>query len=80
MRGRVSAVNGVFIGISNELGEFESGFVAHLFHDAQDLAFGPTVAVVSGGLGTILVVVIACWLFPEVRRCRTLDEAEPERL
>jgi hypothetical protein len=79
MRGRVSAVNSVFIGISNELGEFESGLVAHLFHDAQNPAFGPTVSVVSGGLGTVLIVLLACGLFPEVRRCNTLDEtAKPE--
>ena len=50
MRGRVSAVNGVFVSTSNELGGFESGLVAHWF--------GPVVAVVSGGIGTILVVTV----------------------
>jgi MFS family permease len=50
MRGRVSAVNGVFVSTSNELGGFESGLVAHWF--------GPIVAVVSGGIGTIFVVAV----------------------
>ena len=48
MRGRVSALNGLFIGTSNELGAFESGTVAQFF--------GPVVSVVSGGIGTLLVV------------------------
>jgi MFS family permease len=74
MRGRVSAVNGMFIGISNELGEFESGTVSHLFERPGDVAFGPTVSVVSGGLGTILVTFLAAWLFPAMRRHRKLDE------
>ena len=74
MRGRVSAVNGMFISISNELGEFESGMVAHLFDRPQDPVFGPLVSVVSGGVGTILVVLGIAWLFPEVRRCSRLDE------
>jgi MFS family permease len=74
MRGRVSAINGMFIGISNELGEFESGTVAHLFDRADSLSFGPTVSVVSGGLGTILVVLLATGLFPELRRHGRLDE------
>ena len=74
MRGRVSAVNGVFISISNELGEFESGLVAHLFDRPSDPVFGATLSVVSGGLGTILVVLWTAWQFPDVRRCRHLDE------
>ncbi len=74
MRGRVSAVNGMFIGISNELGEFESGTVAHLFNRPHDVAFGPTVSVVSGGLGTVLVVLVVAWLFPQLRRHGRLDE------
>ena len=48
MRGRVSAVNSVFIGASNQLGEFESGVTAAWF--------GPVPAVVVGGIGTLLVV------------------------
>jgi MFS family permease len=65
MRGRVSAVNSIFIGVSNELGSFESGFVAALF--------GPIFAVVSGGIGTILVVLAVARLWPEMGRLKTLD-------
>jgi MFS family permease len=73
MRGRVSAVNSLFISISNELGGFESGFVAWLFARPGDPMFGPTVSVVSGGVGTILVVLLIAWRFPHVRRCGRLD-------
>jgi MFS family permease len=65
MRGRVSAVNSVFIGASNELGSFESGAAAALL--------GPTLAVVSGGIGTILVVLWVMWQWPQVRRLGTLQ-------
>lgn len=75
MRGRVSAVNGMFIGISNELGEFESGTVAHAFERLGDPAFGPTVSVVSGGLGTIVAAGVAIWLFPAMRRHGRLDDS-----
>ena len=64
-RGRVSAVNSLFIGTSNELGGFESGFVAHLV--------GPVFSVVSGGVGTILVVLAVAWIWPEVRKFGRLD-------
>jgi MFS family permease len=69
MRGRVSAVNGVFINLSNELGEFESGLIAGWF--------GPVFAVVSGGVGTVVVVawVAMCW--PMLARLKKL-EANPE--
>ena len=60
MRGRVSALNGVFIGASNELGAFESGTVAALA--------GPVFSAVSGGIGTILVVLTIAWLFPQLRQ------------
>jgi MFS family permease len=66
MRGRVSAVNTVFISSSNELGEFESGTVAAWF--------GPVVSVVSGGIGTLLVVLGVSRLWPEIRKLRTLHE------
>ncbi len=56
MRGRVSAVNSIFIGASNQLGEFESGAVAALW--------GPVVSVVSGGIGTMLVAAAWLKLFP----------------
>ncbi len=65
MRGRVSAVNSLFIGTSNQLGEFESGTVAY---------FTSTVfAAVSGGVGTIVVVIAAAWLWPEIRKYGKLD-------
>ena len=60
MRGRVSAINGLFIGTSNDLGAFESGLVAGLF--------GPVIAVVSGGLGTLIVVGLIAWRWPQLRR------------
>lgn len=60
MRGRVSAINSVFIGASNELGSFESGLVAEVFT--------PVFSVVSGGVGTLMVVAIVAWLWPELRR------------
>jgi MFS family permease len=60
MRGRVAAVNSMFIGASNELGAFESGQVAALF--------SPTISVVSGGVGTLLVVAVVAWLWPVVRK------------
>ncbi len=59
MRGRVSAVNLVFIGASNELGEFESGLTAAWW--------GVVPATVIGGLGTLAVVGIWAWRFPEIR-------------
>lgn len=68
MRGRVSAVNMIFIGASNELGEFESGLTARWF--------GVVPAVVIGGIGTLLVVAIWAWRFPEIGRCRRLDDRE----
>ena len=60
MRGRVSSVNMVFIGASNEVGQFESGITAEWF--------GTVPAVVFGGIGTLLVVVAWAWLFPALRR------------
>jgi hypothetical protein len=60
MRGRVNAVNMLFLGASNELGEFESGLTAQWL--------GPVRAVVAGGIGTLLVVLAWTRLFPEIRR------------
>ena len=65
MRGRVSAVNAVFIGSSNQLGGFESGSVAQLFT--------PVISVVSGGIGTLLVVAAWSGLFPSLRQLGSLD-------
>jgi MFS family permease len=69
-RGRVSAVNSLFIGTSNELGGFESGFVAYLFGAAigHSNTTGATVSVVTGGIGTILVVIAVAYFWPEIRR------------
>jgi MFS family permease len=64
MRGRVSAVNGMFISSSNELGGFESGVAASLF--------GPVLAVVGGGIGTIAVVIAVALLWPEIRKLESL--------
>jgi MFS family permease len=66
LRGRVSAVNSVFIGISNELGAFESGLAAALL--------GPVFAVVTGGIGTIISVIVIAAVAPEIRKLRALDE------
>jgi MFS family permease len=65
MRGRVSAVNSLFIGTSNQLGEFESGVTAALF--------GTVPAVVLGGAGTIAVALLWMRLFPALRRADTLE-------
>jgi MFS family permease len=69
-RGRVSAVNNLFIGTSNELGEFESGFVAQIFGPTigNTIVIGAMISVVSGGVGTILTVLAVAWLWPEIRR------------
>lgn len=69
-RGRVSAVNSLFIGTSNELGGFESGSVAHLFGPAMGNAIttGALISVVSGGIGTILVVGAVAYFWPEIRK------------
>jgi len=67
MRGRVSAVNMLFIGASNELGEFESGITAAWF--------GTVPAVVIGGIGTLLVVAIWMRLFPSLRKIDRLQDA-----
>jgi MFS family permease len=66
IRGRVSAVNAVFIGASNELGEFESGITAAWF--------GTVRAVVLGGLATMLVAATWAWWFPQLRRMDRLPE------
>jgi MFS family permease len=69
MRGRVGAVNMLFIGASNELGEFESGITAALF--------GTVPAVVIGGLGTLGVVALWMKLFPLLRNVDKLTDVAP---
>ncbi len=70
MRGRVGAVNNVFINSSNEIGQLESGLTAALF--------GAVGSVVGGGIGVILVVLLVAWRLPEVRQIGALHELEPE--
>lgn len=65
VRGRVNAVNGVFVGASNELGEFRAGTMAALI--------GTAPAVVFGGIGAIAVAGIWAWTFPALRKVRHLD-------
>ncbi|MGV2104969.1 MFS transporter [Agrobacterium vitis] len=65
VRGRVNAVNSVFIGASNELGEFRAGTMAHLI--------GPVGAVVVGGVGTLAVSIIWALTFPKLRTIDTLE-------
>jgi hypothetical protein len=69
MRGRVSAVNMVFIGASNELGEFESGLTAQWF--------GTVPSVVLGGIGTLVVVAIWARRFPQLGRVDRLTDVLP---
>jgi MFS family permease len=64
MRGRVNAVDMIFIGASNELGQFESGLAAHWF--------GTVPSVVIGGIGTILVTGLWAWFFPALRKTENL--------
>jgi MFS family permease len=72
MRGRVSAVSVLFIGASNELGEFESGVTASWF--------GTVPAVVLGGIGTLVVVGVWMRLFPPLRRIDRLADVSVDRL
>jgi MFS family permease len=71
MRGRTSAVTGLFISASNELGGFESGLTAELF--------GPIASVVGGGIGTLLVVLWVARIWPQMRALKTLDAPKIEK-
>ena len=64
MRGRVNAVDMIFIGASNELGQFESGITAQWF--------GAVPAVILGGIGAIVVTGLWAWMFPHLRRVNEL--------
>ncbi|MEH2143240.1 MFS transporter [Nostoc sp.] len=66
LRGRVAAINSVFISASNELGDFESGLTAALF--------GPVISVVGGGIGTIVVVIAIAMIWPGIRKLGALQE------
>ena len=69
MRGRVSAVHSICTGTSNELGDFESGVTAEWF--------GAAPAVVLGGAGTIAVVGLWMWMFPDLRRVDRMSDVKP---
>ena len=71
VRGRVNAVEMIFIGASNEFGEFESGITAQWF--------GPVAAVILGGIGTLAIVTLWAWLFPDLRDVETLTPAPLEQ-
>jgi MFS family permease len=70
LRGRVSAINYVFVGFSNEFGAFESGATAALF--------GPTLSVVGGGIATLLVVAIVHLTWPSLSRIGPLHSLRPQ--
>jgi MFS family permease len=69
LRGRVSAINYVFIGFSNEFGAFESGVTAALM--------GPTLSVVGGGIATLAVVLVVRAVWPELARIGPLHTLTP---
>ena len=68
MRGRVNAVNGVFVNSSNEIGGLESGVVAQIF--------SPVISVVSGGIGAILVAAATAIAWPSMRDYRADEKKE----
>ncbi|WP_379921407.1 MFS transporter [Erythrobacter sp. R86502] len=70
-RGRVSAISGLAVSASNELGEMQSGLAAAIL--------GTTGAVVFGGAGAIFVTLVWAWYFPELRRARSFEPAELKR-
>jgi hypothetical protein len=69
MRGRVSAVNSLFVGTSNQLGDFRAGVSASLF--------GTVPAVLIGGIGTLIVVAVCVKVFPQLYNVDKLDEERP---
>ena len=68
MRGRVNAVDMIFIGASNEFGQFESGLTAQWF--------GTVPAVVLGGIGTLIITALWAWNFPELRQADQITSVE----
>jgi MFS family permease len=75
MRGRVNAVNSLFISTSNQLGEFESGLTATIATAYFGATYGPMAAVIAGGIGTILVVAGVALAWPQVKQVKTLTAA-----
>jgi MFS family permease len=82
LRGRVSAVNGLFVTISNEMGDVESGFVAKwlamvfisLGHTENAVAYGSMATVVLGGFGTIAVVIVVMYIAPGLIKLGKLED------
>ncbi|HWM47507.1 MAG TPA: hypothetical protein VNR11_11415 [Xanthobacteraceae bacterium] len=70
MRGRVSAVNSLFIGSSNQIGEFRAGVAAHWL--------GTVPSVVIGGVGTVLIVLLWIRIFPALYRVHTFEQRYPK--
>jgi MFS family permease len=70
MRDRVNALNGMFISASSELGQFESGVTAALF--------GAVPAGLLGDVGTLAIVALWTWIFPELHSCPSLPKLAPE--
>lgn len=77
MRGRVSAVNNVFIGASNEIGGLESGVAAWLLAGIWGAVGGAVASVILGGIGSMLVVVTVAIIFAPLRRFGSLQDAHP---
>ena len=71
VRGRVNAVNSIFVGASNELGETRAGFMAAVA--------GPVFTVVAGGFAAMGIATLSILIFPQLRKIRTLDEQENEK-
>nr|WP_290917176.1 hypothetical protein [Hyphomonas sp. 34-62-18] len=70
VRGRVNAVNSIFVGASNELGETRAGFMAAVL--------GPVFTVVAGGIAAVGVAGLSAFLFPKLRDARKLHDGRPE--
>ena len=70
VRGRVNAVNSIFVGASNELGETRAGFMAAVA--------GPVFTVVAGGFAAMGIAAVSILIFPQLRKIRTLDEQDNE--
>jgi hypothetical protein len=75
VRGRVNAVNSVFVSASNELGEFRAGTMAHAIGVG---AVGAVPAVVIGGVGAVFIAGAWAWMFPGLREARRLDGKDVE--
>lgn len=77
MRGRVSAVNNIFIGASNEIGGLESGVSAWALGKMAGPLLGAVFSVVFGGIGSVLTVIIIAMIWPQIRQFGSLADARP---